>query len=168
MEFNSDTRQVVIDHELYNSLRVMAMFGTVGDEERGKRLEMIDRHAIKFNLGLRDERDKTRAELAESTANIIRQERRAHRMSSMRHQQTYYVKTFSGRWVPVKVIGINRGLYALEVEPLTLVGSSYTTWRMQADAILYEHELVQRIEAQETPDEILRYTLMMEKYRVPS
>ena len=169
MEKNNDTRQVVIDSDLFDSLYVLAMLGAGADQDKYDRLQLINRHAIKFNEGLRIKRNAVMQELEQSTRDIIRQEHRAHRMSSGRHEHTYYVKTFGGRWVPVKAVSFDKGSpFILHVEPLTIAGQGVVTWAMQADHVLYDHEVVKIIEATETPDEILRYRNLMETHRVKS
>lgn len=165
MEFNNDTRQVVIDSDLYNTLRVLAYMGAETHEQKDS-LAQIDRHAIKFNAVLRIQRDGTRRELEQSTRKIIAMERRAHTMSSNRHKHTLYIKTFSGRWIPCRVCGMDKlNRFLLDVELLTTVGH-VETWRVPSDKLKYGREMLDIVEREEPANEISRYRIMVRDYRV--
>ncbi|QQO90199.1 hypothetical protein pEaSNUABM5_00057 [Erwinia phage pEa_SNUABM_5] len=168
MDFNDDVRQVAIDSDLYNALRVLAFQGAETEEQK-QCLAQIDRHAIKFNARLRIERDAVRHELAQSTSKIIAMERRAHTMSSNREKHTLYVKTFSGRWIPCRVVGMD-GLnpYMLDVELLTTVGDHKEHWRLPSDKIFYADEMLDVVAQEEPANEIRRYQNMVREYSVKS
>lgn len=163
MEFNNDTRQVVIDSRLYNALRVLAYFGAETQEQKDH-LAQIDRHAEKFNAILRIQRDGTRRELEQSTRQIIAMERRQRKLSSERHQHTFWTQSVSGRFVPCRVIDII-GDYSLLVELITAI--PYADWPRRSDQVYYEHEAMEIIQ-RNFPDEVERYEQFMENHRVKS
>jgi len=166
MDFNNDIRQVVIDSDLYNALRVLAFQGADTDEQK-QHLAQIDRHAIKFNAGLRIKRDAVRHELEQSTRKIIQMERRAHSMSSNRTKHTLYTKTFSGRWIPCRVVGINgTNPFMLDVELLTTAGDYKEQWRLPSDKLFYANEMMDIVHREEPGNEIYRYQNMVREYRV--
>lgn len=165
MDFNNDTRQVVMDSDLYNSLRVLAYQGADTDEQK-QLLEQIDRHAVKFNAVLRIQRDAVRHELAQSTRKIIQMERRAHSMSSNRTKHTLYTKTFSGRWIPCRVVGMDgTNPFMLDVELLTTVGDHKEQWRLPSDKVFYADEMLNIVQQEEPANEIYRYQNMVREYR---
>lgn len=166
MEKNEDVRHVVIDSDLYNALRTMAFQGAETEEQK-QRLAEIDRHAVKFNAILRIQKAQVRHELEQSTRNIISMERRAHTMSSNREKHTLYLKTFSGRWIPCRVCGtdsLNR--FMLDVELLTTVGDHKEQWRVPASKLLYDDEMLEIVEQEETAEGFRRYREMVREYRV--
>ena len=168
MDFNNDTRQVVIDSDLYTALRVLAYQGADTDEQK-QRLAEIDRHAAKFNAVLRIQRDATRHELEQTTRKIIQMERRAHSMSSNREKHTLYTQTFSGRWIPCRVVGMDgTNPFLLDVELLTPVGDHKEQWRLPSDAVFYADEMLEIVAEQETQKEYTRYQEMVRDYHVKS